>query len=225
MGIDQSMLITALITNSFRPHDDYLLIFDPSHLTEYLYWGEGRWICNATMVHLYWHAHHKYAEDMWVISSSAQNLGLTTFLASNFVNLTHVGHTVDSAQQMILSMLSKAQDGYSPAYGAFPALRCKMNQDRWELIGAEEYMARYHAPHCSEWHFNAGEDFTILSFHRLQPQEKLSRKEMFWMHTVLYGFYVPSDLKTSIPHTMYIEDLMLGGLSRPRDYGKHAGWW
>ena len=59
--------MTGISTLSFKPHDDFILVFDPARRTEYLYWMEGTFTANATMVHMYWHAHHKYAEDMWVL--------------------------------------------------------------------------------------------------------------------------------------------------------------
>ena len=36
--------------------DDYLLHFDAARPSEYLYWQEGRWPANVSLVHLYWRA-------------------------------------------------------------------------------------------------------------------------------------------------------------------------
>ena len=41
---------------TFKPHDDYLLHFDAARPSEYLYWQEGRWPANVSLVHLYWRA-------------------------------------------------------------------------------------------------------------------------------------------------------------------------
>jgi len=56
--------VESVLTNSlqvislgtFKPHDDYLLHFDAARPSEYLYWQEGRWPANVSLVHLYWRA-------------------------------------------------------------------------------------------------------------------------------------------------------------------------
>jgi hypothetical protein len=55
-------MLTGIWTSSFGYfHDDYLLSFDPKTPHEYLYWSEQEFRLNASLVHMYWHAHHKYA--------------------------------------------------------------------------------------------------------------------------------------------------------------------
>lgn len=220
-------LLTGISTWSFKPHDDYLLEFNPSHPTEYLYWLENRFTTNASLVHMYWHAHHKYAEDMWVVSASPKDLNLMLF-GDRYINLTAIGHDVTSAQRLILNQIRRVQHTYAPGK-TFPSLRCRMNKDRWEFMEQEkQFFPRYHAPQCSQWDFRKGDEFTVLSFHKIQKEEQLLSKEQFWMHAVLYGFYVPlSGESVAMPHGMYADDLMLGGVSRPAPgtFGEHAGWW
>ena len=78
----------------------------------------------------------------------------------------------------------------------------------------------------------AGEPFTLLAFHKMQPQGALQARgvsQHYWMHSGLYGLYVGKDAAQPIPHGMYYEDLMLGGSSHPLDKpergGRQAGWW
>ena len=52
--------LTLISTEAFKPHDDYLLEFDPEQPTEYLYWQEGTMPASLSMVHMYWHAHHAW---------------------------------------------------------------------------------------------------------------------------------------------------------------------
>ena len=48
--------LQVISLGTFKPHDDYLLHFDAARPSEYLYWQEGRWPANVSLVHLYWRA-------------------------------------------------------------------------------------------------------------------------------------------------------------------------
>jgi len=227
-------LLTMISTGTFKPHDDYLLHFDAARPSEYLYWQEGRWPANVSLVHLYWHTHHAYVDDLWAVSAGAASLRLRQLFGGMFSNLTALGLDVRSAQRLILAQLSRAQSE-CVACASPPLLRCSLDPDRWEAVegdAARSHYSRYRAPHCPEWDVVAGEPFTLLAFHKLQPQGALQARgvsQHYWMHSGLYGLYVGKDAAQPIPHGMYYEDLMLGGSSHPLDKpergGKQAGWW
>ena len=103
-------MLTLISTEAFKPHDDYLLEFDPEQPTEYLYWQEGTMPASLSMVHMYWHAHHAWTDDIWLVDASADALRLRPLFGGGmFVNLTSHGHTVASAKAKIEEQLRAAQ--------------------------------------------------------------------------------------------------------------------
>jgi len=222
-------MLTGIWTSSFGYfHDDYLLSFDPKTPHEYLYWSEQEFRLNASLVHMYWHAHHKYTEDMWATSASAEQLGLMEKFGSSWVDLPRLGMDTRGAQQYVRDRIAAAQDKCrTESCRYYPALRCKMNKDRWEYVGGEEaYMPRYRIPYCNRWDFLEGDVITIVSFHQLQSHVHVTQPELYWMHTAFYGFAVPTpslhgDTSAEIPHTVDF----IPSKTYEAQMGKHAGWW
>ena len=249
-------MLTLISTEAFKPHDDYLLEFDPEQPTEYLYWQEGTMPASLSMVHMYWHAHHAWTDDIWLVDASADALRLRPLFGGGmFVNLTSHGHTVASAKAKIEEQLRAAQracahgaadGGGGAARGGGggghaasaancrtpPAVRCRMEQrDRWERVGAA-HISRYRAPHCDEWNVAAGDRFTLIAFHALQPQERQrlaaegrSGPTLSWMHAGLYGLYVAphggGGGGKELPHALYYDDLM----TKPSLINSLSSWW
>jgi len=129
---------------------------------------------------------------------------------------------------LLLGQIAAAQDKCrTESCRYYPALRCKMNKDRWEYVGGEEaYMPRYRIPYCNRWDFLEGDVITIVSFHQLQSHVHVTQPELYWMHTAFYGFAVPTpslhgDTSAEIPHTVDF----IPSKTYEAQMGKHAGWW
>jgi len=162
-------------------HDDYLLKFHDMGDT-WLTWSEQKFDVTAHLVHLYWHSHHEYTSDSWVVSAHAAQLGL--HLPNAFVKLQ--AGALEHMKSTILANLTLAQSVcLETACRVAPLLRCSLNLDRWEQGTHQE---RYHAPHCNGWHVQEGDVFTLVSFHK--PQQKLRHSVQVWMHTVFYALFV-----------------------------------
>lgn len=170
----------------FPWHDDYLLRFS-GFLTEYIAWSEQRFLFSGTLAHIFWHSHHQYTVDSWVISGPAHTLGLHSHSFDSFTNISQSSITVAAAMNYILDNLESAQRAcLAHSCSVYPELRCKLNQDRWDLLDLG-YQERYHDPLCNSWNVVTGDAFTVISFHH---QLMGPVREKVWMHTVLYALVV-----------------------------------
>jgi len=232
-------MLTLICPNSFGGlHDDYILDVNPALGTVYLYWLEQFWPMNATMAHIYFHAHHEYTEDIWAISASAESLGLMDMFGARWNNLTASGLSVSAAQDKIRGQIATLQQALpapteaKPLPRGYPALRCALGKDRWEKLDDGSYEGRYVDPRCEAWEFQAGEEFVMVSF--MSPQSHAhppAGSNYFWVHSVLYGLYVQTDPSDFIPNSISEHDVALGFAKHPyengefTDSGPHAAWW
>jgi len=227
-------MLTGIHTGSYGyNHNDYILAFDPDKIHQYLYWSEKYFRMSGSLVHMYWHTHHKYTEDMWATSASAEQLNLMNDYGSAFADLPALGMDHFSARSRILHNLNVAQkECVKSSCKSYPAIRCTMVQDRWEMssqngIEPAEGEARYRIPHCARWDFSFGDVITIISFHQLQAHVKITATELYWMHTVLYGFAIATEhvfhqnLSVMIPHVVRVEPTPLFA----SQLGAHSAWW
>jgi len=148
-----------------------------------------------------------------VASAAARGLGLgTPPFQDHHVHLNAVGWTMLDAMKYTLANLRVAQNtcAMNTSCAVEPLTRCALNQDRWdEPPSSGVLQERYHAPHCNApWHFQKGDVFTLLSFHKAQMH--MPRAKLIWMHTVLYAFYTSSNTSQVLPQSMlaYPSDLM-----------------
>jgi len=198
LGIPSNVPTT--VTNVSKPglpfawHDDYLLRFS-GYPTEYVAWSEQKFQFTGTLAHIYWHAHHLYSVDSWILSADAATLGLRKGMFNNgllaersFVNITAMHSNVDAAMDYLLDHLEAAQEAcLEHPCGIEPMLRCVLNKDRWEQVDGE-YFDRFHDPLCDAWPVTNGDVFTMVSFHRQLHDHQIAEK--IWMHTVIYAHVV-----------------------------------
>jgi len=182
---------------SFFPlHDDALIIFN-QYPTAWVTWNELTLRFNGTVVHQYWHAHHQYTTDMWLLSGTASNIGLTSM--TGFVNVSKSGKTTKSVMWEIMGTVRRAHEEYlaNSRNSTPPTILCSLNLDRWDIIDEHKY-DRYHFPHCNGWTFKSGQKITVVSFFDAEPQRATKK---IWLHTVIYLVYiVDDDIKTTLAH-------------------------
>jgi len=95
-------------TRTQRQHESSLLEFDPSskQMAEYLMWGELNFApYNLTTFDHFWHTHHEFTADMWLLAGPSTNYGLGegTPFWDRITNLTPLGLDIEGAAQLILS--------------------------------------------------------------------------------------------------------------------------
>lgn len=174
---------TTLPGLSFPWHDDYLLHFS-GFRTDYIAWSEQKFMFSGTLAHTYWHSHHDYTVDSWVISATAQTLGLRNRSFDPYVNISASNRDVYGVMAFVMNRLDAAQQAcLDHSCMPEPRLRCWLNKDRWDLIDGKR-QERYHDPVCDSWSVSVGDPFTLISFH---TQLNGLMSEKIWMHTVFYG--------------------------------------
>jgi len=184
---------------------DYLLDFRTA--SDHLMWSEIALMRTVTLVDMFWHVHHKYTYDAWVVSATASDLGLRESIFSKTrpevpINLSEHGLQVQDAMDIVLDHLRLAQSKcVSVSCAQEPRLRCYLDRNRWEMLPSGSIQERFSRPLCHPWTVQASEVFTLLSFHR-----KLFDADdavMVWMHTIFYATYI-SDADQVIPHGMVV---------------------
>jgi len=199
-------------------HDDFFLMFDTED-KEYILWGSRFMPVSARFVSLFWHTHHADTQDIWCISSSPSVLGLVDLAnqtaspserkgldgarfssrSDMLLNLRHLKMNIPEVMRYIILMLqAAAAECALSTCSAEPRLRCSLHPDRWEVVaGSKIPHERYHLQHCDSWQFEAGDIFTVISFHkRLFTNENMSLVQ----HSVMYGVYVGEE-NVAIPHS------------------------
>jgi len=128
------------------------------------------------------------------LDPAATNMG--PGVGFDFVNLTNLSMSIQTAMDHVLAKARTAAQecrlsGACQKGNTEPRLRCKINQDRWDVLEDGTWQERFHAPHCDRWDFKRGDKFTLVSFHKdMKPHVKNVIK---WMHTVWYAWAVEKD--------------------------------
>jgi len=183
------------------------------------------WNLNASLVHMYWHGHHDFVDDMWMASASAHTLGLRELFGGKYTNITALGYTTRTAQAAILNrVLSAARKCAHAACNPHPSIRCTVNRDgRWERGVSGKNTPRYRPPRCHEWDIEEGHPYTFMSFHSFQPESSFdhTRLKDYWMHSSMYGYYTQlrQDPNIPVPHTAGETGLN----NKPES--EFDGWW
>merc|ERR1712087_707312 len=155
---------------------------------------------NLTIFSDFWHTHHEYTADMWLLKGAARSLGLgSPPFEERGVNLTAVGMTIDSAASKLLanarSVSCSAQQACTPT-----RLICFMKQDRWSLV--DGYLQeRKRMPDCPAFDLMADDVVTMISFHK--PLKPLSSVVRHAQHAAWYAYFQAKEPKATIPHMIY----------------------
>jgi len=180
----------------FLPRDDFLMSFTsmldlPSGDAEQLIWGEMRGAFNATMVQTWFHTHHAYTADIWLVPAAAAKLGLCStpfypYRISGGVEVMDLSAANTSLNEAMLHISARMKQLNED-------IVCRLAQDsRFEAVDGVLYQ-RYRAAQCGAWSITEGKVYTLISFHR----SMLKTSVVVGMHDELYGYYVTS--KSSPP--------------------------
>lgn len=168
----------------------YSMEFIPSNKLEYLIWGQLTVAVDMNLLYFWFHSHHLYTDDMWVIDGTSLSVGLHAFpyvmSQSNVpMNLSKHGLSINDAksyilEQMSIQVLHSGERKYSK-----PAIRCMMGNKRFE-----DGLPRFSTPRCrTPWIVRAGEIFTGVSFH--SEQQPVTVTTTAFAHSVFYSYGVP----------------------------------
>ena len=209
-------------------HDDILLDFDPARPSDYLCIGAFSYRFRGTATHYYFHAHHQWTHDEWlIVHATPKLLGLhkPPFSAAGSilpswsdwqpggamwanghvpVRLAEHGMTIESVQAMLRRRIESAQPLQKGMEA--PRIQCNLNHDRWEKMPDGTEQERYHAPHCDEkpWTWAPDDPFVVVAFFR--PRKPVKVRQLQWAHIVLYAQYTTpdDDVNATIPHSVVL---------------------
>lgn len=207
-------LVTG-ITGGLLPdgrHDTTPMTFGPTTRREYLLWKTVRFPgLNLTFVDNFWHTHHAFTYDMWLVAADAgelqllQGSDLPTVPGSHAVELVSRGTNVHTVAQSLVDRIETAQRecARNVQCTRAPRLLCTTRRDIYEVV--DEYGAAYDrwrpARYCPEFSLRHDESLVMLSLHRAMGD--LPRDVLHWQHAAWYSLYVQSSPEDWIPGALY----------------------
>ena len=198
-------LVTGV--SSIRPyHDTNLLVFDPTALSEYMVWQEFSFApYNLTIFRSFWHTHHEYTADQWLIKGTTKDINLDFIHTSTkgpmsfYANLTANDLTIEATMLKIQGNLQHKERSCLFSSCVAPRILCHMDQKRWEDVG--HLQERKVMPECDAFNLQANESVTLIGFHKALKQ--LSTTVWQNQHTAWYAYYMPMNVGEVVPHMIY----------------------
>jgi len=162
-------------------HDTGLLVFDPHAPTmaQYMWWGEFNFRpYNLTFFEIFFHTHHPYTADMWLIGGRASNVGLGFgYFAEKHLNLTAFGMTIDGAADYLISQARMTKT----------KILCTMNQKRWEVVDGYAQARKAMGICAKPFDMLMNDVVTMVSFHK--PVQPITSVVQHNQHAFWYGYY------------------------------------
>jgi len=171
--------------------------------SEFILWNELYMPVTGTLVDFFFHSHHMYSLDLWIISADASDLGLTspTYFQQAIdipVNLTGRGSDVSSVMNDIMTNISSLQKGcLDDGCTRTPQVRCGLKHDMRFEEDNGKVVPRQRYPDCAPWDVTRGEKFTAIGFYIPQASWKAN---IIYAHNVLYAIALPASGTDAFPH-------------------------
>lgn len=160
-------------------HDDYLLTFDPK--SSFVVWSTNTFQKSGTHVRFFWHVHHKATQNVWLVDADASHAGLKGIPNMSVLPTPWHGY-VRLAYKDLSNTMRAVERNMHPS----GRIRCTLNDDRWDVVGVDSRIERFHSPRCQPWNVAKGQNYTVISWHA--SAEVIGDA---WMHTVLYSMFLP----------------------------------
>lgn len=189
-------VVTGIIQFGINHHDDYPLILNLNNPTSYVIWATWKWLLTGSLVQMYWHTHHLLTRDVWIISAHSSEIGIAKIapLPQTLTNMTALGYSIDDTMLVVAQNVFAAQKACATASClSWPAIRCTLNQDRWETLSDGSLEGRYRSPQCPQWDVTIGQPYTLVAFHAPATRGKAQESLRIWMHAVFYAFIVQAN--------------------------------
>jgi hypothetical protein len=183
--VAQLTTITAGHFNAEKKHfvDEYHIPINEQSVI----WEQKEFTQNGKFALIYYHTHHQFTQDIWIIPGTSSSLGLDKYPRQHEYDIflpQENGITIYDMQKSLNKNLI-----------------CKINNKlRFEIIDNQPY-DRFVLPDCKKWSFSKGDIFTIISFHMpMFPMHMDIGRKYVSMHTVLYGHIVARNKNEILPY-------------------------